>query len=414
MIATVLLSVSLMTAACLPLTAYAESAAESLHAGIEAFRDNQLRRARSFFLQALSGGLQSGKLYYNLGVVHYRLAEYTDARQFFVLAAEYPGYQQVAHYNLARCAVKLEQHEVAKGWYSRAAEGKDQRIADLALRARQQVQPRREPAVTARLSWAGGFDSSVVGLVDQVTSDPTDAADIFYELSAQVRGDVPLSVWPLMQAGVSLYALEYDSVEQAGLKSLAVDVLGGDTLNLSQLRWGLYLGHEWLGSDAFQLRSGLRGQWLHAWKGFWFKHGISLEIIRAQSQMAAGVEGLRMDLGSAVYRKLGGGVMLARLNAQINRRELRTNSPRRLGLDLFWRSSRPQGWRLGPGLQWRFSDFSGARDQEMRVRGLLRLEEDLQSNWSSRLEFQLERNWTDDPRFRYDHFRVLLGLNWQS
>ncbi len=388
-------------------------AREALNAGVSSFRDGQLRRARGFFLEALNAGLHSSRLYYNLGVVHYRLGEFEEADAFFRHALAYPASRQLAQYNLARCAQKLRRSEEALSWYAQAAQGEDLRVAELARRARDLLLAERQEHRRLLVSVRAGFDSAVVGLVDQVTSSPTDNSDLFSELTAQWlwRHD---SAWlGPGQWDLAGFALNYDDQEQVNVQSVQIG-WSSQQPQRGQRRWALrvQLAHEWLDGQRYQLRLGPELEFSHAWRGQLLRHALEVEFLRGQEELARGIEGLRVDLSSTLLRKQFGGVVLARVGLQLNEREAQENSPTRYLTEMFWRSPKQGSWQIGPGLQWRLSDSAGNRAREDRWRAVLRLDTPLTGPADARIELQYEENDSADARLRYAHFRVSFGVSW--
>lgn len=392
--------------------AQANPGQDALRAGIAAFRDNQLVQARALFLDALSQGLDSAKLYYNLGVVNYRLGDYVQAEKYFARAAEFPESSQIAHYNLARCAERRGDRSTARRWYAKAMHGDEVRVAELARQARSRLTVARRGRLHSGFLLAGGFDSGVVGLVDQVTSLPTDIPDIYYEAAARVGFEKMPWYDGEWLGEVSVYTLGYDTVKAANVDSVGgrlnwgTDLVGGRNF----VAHGL-LNHEWLDAQPYQLRLGLELDYGALWRGGWFRYGIKAEWLNSQAAAAAEVEGLLLDLKASVLRRLGSGVGLMRVSVQHNDRRVPNKSPLRHGIEVYWRSPALGQWELGPGLQWRRSDYSaGSRAPERRLRALLRLETRLDTTWKSRTEFIYEHNRSADSARTYEHFRVVLNL----
>lgn len=400
-----------------PWAAAAESTALlDLKAGIAAFRADDLQRARTLFVRAAEAGLEKPRLFYNLGVVNYRLGDAAEARKYFTRAAQYSATQQIAEYNLGRCAQALGDMPDAARWYRRAAQGGDPRIADLARRAGSALEPKlRQPwAIEARLS--GGFDSSVVGLVDQVTSQPTDEADILHEVQAVVdyRG-IPQSSGEL--AGrLHVYHLGYDSVRQANVQSAGGRLLWQrDWSSRQRSTLAASSAHEWLDGQAYQLRHSLELGWSHAIGAARLLHELEVEWLNSQYSGANSIEGLRLDVSSAWLQKMGPGVGLLRLSGQYNRRRRDENSPWRFAAEMFWRSPQMGPWYWAPGLQWRESRFPDERlAREQRIRVMLRGGSPIGSSWESRVDVQYEHNRSANASREYEHMRVLIGLVWSK
>ncbi len=394
----------------------ARTAQDDLRAGIQAFRADELPRARMLFLRAAQAGLENPRLFYNLGVVHYRLGDPDKARVYFERAAQFELTRQISQYNLGRCAQALGELAQAQVWYGRAADGEDPRVADLARRAGSALEPSlRQPwSLVARIS--GGFDSAVVGLVDQVTSLPTDEADLLHEVQAVADYQGEERPWGHLVGRLSAYHLGYDSVYEANVQSL-----GG------RMRWqrdwtprrrttaSFASAQEWLDGQAYQLRHALELGLSHALGGARLHHESQLEWLNSQSSAANGIEGLRADVATSVLRRIGPGLGLVRLSGQYNRRRRDENSPWRMAIELFWRSPQFGPWYWAPGLQWRESHFpDDILPREQRVRLQLRGGSPISPSWESRVEVQYEHNRSADAAREYEHMRLLISLVWSK
>jgi hypothetical protein len=389
------------------------AASGSLEAAIQAFRGGDLPRAKVLFLEAYASGHSSAKLSYNLGVVHYRLEEYAQAELFFAEAAQYPVSRQIAQYNLARCAEMKLDFALAKRWYEQARQGDDLRIADLATRASLAlvIAGRRRQSFGGSMGF--GIDSAVVGLIDQVTSLPTDIPDTFLEAAAYWAYEGIALQHGALAAELSAYALGYDTVEIANIQS-AAGRLRWENEKTGAQRMGLQwsLAHEWLNANAYQLRTALQFDLGHAWRNSWMKYVLSAERVSAQSRVVTGIEGWRFDASASALQRWGQGVAVARLIGQYNDREEAQRSPYRYGFEFLWRGPVTNAWIATPGLQLRMSDYPSIEDsREQRSRLFLRLEETPSAAaWRPRVELIYERNRSDDPARRYEHLRLVLSL----
>ena len=71
----------------------------SFETGVALTREGRFNDALVHFLAAEQGGDRSARLYFNLGVVNYRLQRYDAARDAFARAAEDPETADLAQYN---------------------------------------------------------------------------------------------------------------------------------------------------------------------------------------------------------------------------------------------------------------------------------------------------------------------------
>ena len=79
----------------------------------------QFEPALSHFLTAEAAGDRSARLYFNLGVVHYRLGRFVEARDAFARAAHDPETADLANYNQGLVAMSMDQRQEAARWFAR-------------------------------------------------------------------------------------------------------------------------------------------------------------------------------------------------------------------------------------------------------------------------------------------------------
>lgn len=380
----------------------------------KAFRDQDLELALEYYREARAAGADGPKLQYNLGVVHYRLGQYVLAQTQFLLASRNPAARQIAHYNLARCAQKLAQTEDAAIWYRRAMLGEDARITELARRARAQLLAAQVSPYQLDLSLRAGSDTAVVGLIDQVTSLPTDTPDSFIESGFALRGDARQwggGQWSwLLQA----YALLFDTVQEVNVQSAA----GG--LRWQQERWGgrmsaeLQWAREWLDSRAYQRRVNLALDYTRALGEGLLRGGVSLQSLSPDSAAPDGIRGWRYQLEARYLRRLSGGLGLAVLGGELNDRDDDRNSPTRLSLSLAWRSPAWLQWRIRPQADLRISRYPGdSRPAEQRYRYSLALESPIDNGWTLMPQVMVERNRSDNLSQSYEHVVAVLGFHYR-
>lgn len=106
-----------------------------LQAGNEAFRAGNYQAAISKYQQAKADGNRSAALDFNLGVAHYRLAQYADADVAFRSAARDSRFAARAWYNLGLVSWARNDLRDARGWLERVRRSSDARLKSLAARA---------------------------------------------------------------------------------------------------------------------------------------------------------------------------------------------------------------------------------------------------------------------------------------
>lgn len=185
--------------------------------GVEQTREGRFEEALSSFLAAQAAGDQSARLYFNLGVVYYRLARYAEARGAFEVAVRDPETADLAAYNLGLVALAAGERELAARHFRRTAEtARSPALRALAARALEKAGGGRVVPARGMLSVLRGSDSNVVVPVGAVGDLPTSIDDEFWEARAgwAVPLDALVSGLGYRLSGV---AVEYDTLGAADL-----------------------------------------------------------------------------------------------------------------------------------------------------------------------------------------------------
>lgn len=170
--------------------------------------------------------MDSGRLYYNIGVSHYKLGNYELAAQAFQQAAHYPELQALAYYNLALVAEARHDNTTALLWTQRSlASTQDEQLSRLAeTLARHLSSDRRSnvPSTTMLFSAHSGYDDNVMLRADSqllTTSDQGDTfVDAFYFARVPFASQGPYS-WNI-DAGV--FTQQYSRLHDYDLSMLQI------------------------------------------------------------------------------------------------------------------------------------------------------------------------------------------------
>lgn len=186
-----LLSVIYALLVLIPSVAAATEASKYFEIGVKAAQQQQYHVALKAFLQAKSAGLNSPELSYNLGVVHYKLGDFTKAQQNFQRLSSNEKYTAIAYYNLGLAALKLKKRNSAEQWFQKAyAIAEDPNLIALSAKAMDRLKGIVVPAAApVRRSWKGivstniGYDSNVAS-IDEAADQTQGASDLVAELLA--------------------------------------------------------------------------------------------------------------------------------------------------------------------------------------------------------------------------------------
>jgi len=116
-----------------------QSRAGTLYADAQAaFKRSDYRVAADLYQAADRAGFKDPVIFFNLGVTHYKLANYGAAEAAFATASTYPKIAPLALYNLGLVARKAGEPAEARGWFQQAAQqpgasAKIRRLAEHAL-----------------------------------------------------------------------------------------------------------------------------------------------------------------------------------------------------------------------------------------------------------------------------------------
>lgn len=135
-------------------------------AGIQAFNDGELDKARRYLESAAAQGLSSRSLSYNLGVVYYRLGLYEKAEHAFRQLI--PTRQRaLAYYNIGLTALARENPGAAADAFREVlAADPDENLVSLASRQLERLNPKTASAAGKKrwaglISLGGGYEDNV-------------------------------------------------------------------------------------------------------------------------------------------------------------------------------------------------------------------------------------------------------------
>lgn len=189
-------------------------------AGVSLTREGRFEAALTQFLAAESAGDRSARLYFNLGVVHYRLGRHDEARLAFARSARDPETRDLSNYNLGLVALAMNDRAEASRWFEQvereAREPSLRALAGVALARTQGRAAAGRASVPARgtLSLLRGWDSNVIVPVGTISDVPTARRDEFIEARAVWADAIGDSIEGLGYR-LSGMAIEYDQVHEA-------------------------------------------------------------------------------------------------------------------------------------------------------------------------------------------------------
>lgn len=167
------------------------SAGKLFSLGAAAFAQAKYEQALRYFKAADEAGMETAALQYNLGVTYYKLKRYGDARNEFEKLTADAETASLAHYNLGRVALAMEDKSTAEHHFQTAYRtAKDPKLRRLADQQLQALAPELEASRwTGYASLAAGYDDNVTLDADSETLVGK-IEDEFLEAIGAVSGQV--------------------------------------------------------------------------------------------------------------------------------------------------------------------------------------------------------------------------------
>lgn len=194
----------------------------AFEAGVALTRQGRFAEALSQFIAAEAAGDHSARLYFNLGVVHYRLGQFDPAREAFARAALDPETADLANYNRGLVALAADDRAEAARWFRQVErDGREPSLRALAQRALARAQgggavTAAEAPSRASLSLLRGWDSNVIVPVGTISDLASSRRDEFLEARA-VWADAIGDQIEGLGYRLSGLAIEYDQVHEADI-----------------------------------------------------------------------------------------------------------------------------------------------------------------------------------------------------
>lgn len=85
--------------------------------GVTLFSNAEYRSALTHFVAAEKAGMKEPKLYFNMGVCHYKLEQYSQAKSAFLRAAAFPSLRDLSYYNVGLVEQAQGGDAQAKKWF---------------------------------------------------------------------------------------------------------------------------------------------------------------------------------------------------------------------------------------------------------------------------------------------------------
>jgi tetratricopeptide (TPR) repeat protein len=160
------------------------SAENDFEQGVAAFKAGDNEDAISYFESAMSQGMDTVALRYNLASSYYKVGRYDDARKYFISLLETDAMRELAEYNLGLIAIKLKEWDRAREHFNTVVEsGRDEKLTQLSEKQLAKL-TKEEPRLQGIAFGNVGYNDNIVSVSD---GSALNQADSFYDLYASAN-----------------------------------------------------------------------------------------------------------------------------------------------------------------------------------------------------------------------------------
>lgn len=407
----------------------AQTAQDTFQQGLAAARAGDSHAALGYFERAREAGLASGALFYNLGVTHYKLGQYPQAREAFERLTGHPGLGPLAWYNLGLVALKTGDRSDALAAFrqarDRAPAGRLQRLAAgkvIELEAAEETVASRWAGA---LSLSAGRDDALQDPVEQVATETSDEFSELFALGTGVIAGEPQNGWRL---DLSAYAVRYRTFDEFDMSLFT----GAVTRMVPAGKWRLEIGaggeRSSLGGEPYlqegQLRLTARLPEGAGSTGYRFRYRY--RDIQSLDTLYDSQQGSRHDLDLEA-RWIGEAGRLALIyGLEVNDREdlsapglFTSYSPTRNAVGV--RADTDIGrWRWSGEIEYRYSEYADPNRladgrvidrEDARVRGAFGVDYRLTDSWQLSADYSRIDNDSTIDDYDYEQNLVTAGVS---
>ena len=389
-----------------------QAQSDAFAAGQLAFERGDYRQALEHFQEAAEAGAVGPATEFDIGVCHYKLAEYVSAAAAFeAVAAGYPAMRALAQYNLGLALLGQRRPESARIAFSAARGGGDPKIASLAERQLARLGP--SDSEPARRGWALvdlgiGHDDNVA-LIDTSVLAAESAASPFTEIFA--IGSQPLAGRPWTLNG-SAYWVRYPQADEFDQTALQAGASYATPWGAWRVEIAPFYGRSTLGGRGFEERLGARVDLDRSLS----RSGLALNLRLVHEQIDGldsaydFVAGSRDRLGARLSHRGPRLGLSVGYEHERNDRDGASVSPRR---DRLWLRSRyrwNESWALEAQIlrrQSRYEALTPARRETFDEVALGALRP-LPRGWQLEARYARANNDSNDPTYGYRRGRIVV------
>lgn len=285
---------------------YADGGLSAFQEGMQSFKAGDYAEAKVEFERAESLGMVKPALYYNLGVVYFRLRHWEKAITAFEKTAEYPKMAPLAYYNLGLVKRKQNEMEAARDWFERTLETtRDAKLNQLAKHALENL-PQRSNRWNTFLSIGLGYDDNVT-LESDSSAVASEESDLFYELFGFTQGLLSGVYRDGLLFRASLFGDIYSDQSDFSLVEGSLGLYKRFPIQAWESEGGIYATYSTLGGDPY-LSSGalVLDTRRNMTERLTLRFRLRFKAIHALERESEGLEGNQWDLRGEVNWTVAG------------------------------------------------------------------------------------------------------------
>lgn len=235
-----------------PVVLASEQPDASIQQGVKAYHAGEYQKALEYFAYAIKLGSTEISLYYDIGVTHYKLAQYEAADEAFKRVAQSPKWEALALYNRALIAYRQKQPELAKQLVTisiRLSQSPGLTALNFRLLDKLENKNQEESNWSRLMHFGLGYNDNVL-LTDAGASTISGKGDAFLDVTGRAKRSFTLKnskkLKFLLQANLRDYA-KLNEYDQMGLRSGFEKELGRPNSAV-----GVYLDQVFLDGKSYE------------------------------------------------------------------------------------------------------------------------------------------------------------------
>lgn len=408
---------------------YGDEGLTAFREAMRSFKAGDYAVAVSGFERAQSLGMDKPALYYNLGVVYYRLARWEEAIAAFRKTADYPDMAPLAYYNIGLVRRRQNDPDAARVWLQRALDNTtDGKLLRLTQNALDSLAQKKESDWSSFLSMGLGYDDNLT-LESDTSALASETSDVFYEFFGFTQGVLSGAYQHGWLFRGSLFADLYDERSDYSLAELNLGLYRRLPIASWQTEGGFYTTWSTLDGDPYLSSGNLVFDTRRTLSdSLTLRFRLRFKAIHSLQHESEGLEGEVFDMRSEGIWAVdeGGGRLRSYYELELNDREdietptsFTSLSPTRHILYLEYRRDLTPDWQVKTSGSYRRSrynqanrDAGGLSETRLDKRLNLALELSRLSMWKG-CQLGLEYRYTDNRSNidSYSYSRNILLIN---